>query len=275
MKKIAGKKLWLIIGAVVLVAAIAVAAALVLPSGEEVSPYQLYWNVDGAKFIDPETGLSVREPGEDGLYHIRFALDGQLVELAVSCDKRLINYIDAMGVMGLQLDADGVVVDALDPKTVATEIVKEQFVKKAEDNTIVINSSIAMNGMETVITISGQTGVYDVSPQAQVTGQPGTCAPLDKVIVYADAAGNVTHVFIVERAVEAGVYWRVDRYYNAALGQTSRKPDENGAYTMLFAHNGEQVELKCKNKELVWSRCGNCSWFDMRIILACGPILPM
>ena len=269
------KWLWLVVALAALAAVIGLVLAFVLPKESQTgtpdtpdAEVKLYWNVDGAKFIDLETGLSVREPGEDGLYHIRFALDGQLVELAVSGDKQLINYIDAMGVMGLQLDADGVVVDALDPKTVATEIVKEQFVKKAEDNTIVINSSIAMNGMETVITISGQTRVYDVSPQAQVTGQPGTCAPLDKVTVYADAAGNVTHVFIVERAVEAGVYWRVDRYYNAALGQTSRKPDENGAYTMLFAHNGEQVELKCKNKELVnLIDAGNVMYAEFAFVL--------
>ena len=250
-----GKKwLWAAVTAALLVVVGAV-LALMLP-GEKTdagvqSGAKLYWNIDREAFQDPNTGLSARQPGEDGMYRIRFAVDGEQVELAVAGDKQLVNYIDSMSIIGLCQDADGLVVDALDPTSVATEVVSEYFVKKVDGDAVIMNSSKAMNGMEVTVALSSVTAVYDVSDQAEVVGQLTSCAPLDKVWVYANEAGETTHIFVAERAVETGVYWRVDRYYNATTGQTTRKPDENGAYTMLFAHNGEQVELKCKDKELV------------------------
>ena len=248
------KWLWLLI-AVAAVAAIA-GALLLLPkeTAEPVaiaSTSKLYWNVDRDQFTDPDTGLSVREPEADGTYSIRFAVDGQLQEFTITGDKQLVNYIDFMDVMGLNFDADGTVIGVLEVTSIAQEIAKDFYVRKADENSITINTSKAMNGMESVVTLTAQTGIYDVSAEAEVLGQPATCAGLDEVSIYADADGNVTHVFITERAVKANVYWRVDQYYNADASSTTRKPDENGVYTLRFACNGEQVDLKCKDRNLV------------------------
>lgn len=246
--------LWLAAGAVALLVIVGVVLAIVLPGqGGQQDPAAvssaLYWNVDRQSWVD-ESGLSTRIAGEDGLFHVRFAVGGQQVELPVS-DKQLINYIDTMNVMGLQLDGDGVVIDALEPKEVATEVAKEMFIKSIEGDTIMLNSSLAMNGMDVKVTVSQGTGIYDVDPDAEVVGQISEPGIMDKVSAYANEAGEVTDIFISERAVEAGVYWRVEKMYDSTKLCTTREPDENGAYTINFAHNGEQVELKCKDRDLV------------------------
>lgn len=257
MKQEATKKsklwLWIVIAVAALAVAAGVVLAIVLPGAGQQDAQthgtgDLYWNVDRYQSIEAETGLSTREPGEDGLYHIRFVLDGEIVELAVANDKQLVNYIDMLDVMGLAMDADGVVTDVVDPKTFTTELAKDFLVKKMDGDQLVLNSSPAMNGMESTLTITENTGIYNVCQGTENPGAPDQCKPLDKVIVFGSDS-VATHVFITERAEPAGVYWRVERKFSD--GQTTRKPDENGAYTILFAHEGQQVELKCKDRAVV------------------------
>ena len=89
----------------------------------------LYWNLDRKFYTENSlSGLSTREPGEDGVYRVRYAYNGQVLELPVS-DKQLINYIDTMDCMGIVQDADGVVIDVVDPKTLATETARMFYVR--------------------------------------------------------------------------------------------------------------------------------------------------
>lgn len=260
MKKEASAKSrkWLytviVLAAVLAVAGIVLAVILL---GQQTAPAsetgcaQLYWNIDRLAYTEnSESGLTTREPLEDGLYHIRFALDGKQVELATT-DKRLVNYIDSMDVMGLVLDSQGMIVEALDPETVAVKIAKEYYVVSSENGTVILNSSKAVNGMQLVLDITDQTAIYNVDPRAQVVGGSDECLPMDLVYVFGDAQGAVTHIFIKERSPEADIYLRIDRFYDSARGITTRVPDENGIYTILFAHDGQQVELKCKDAEVV------------------------
>ena len=103
MKQDNGKKskkwLLIVIAIVALLAAAAVALVFIL-GGNSQGPAQseqptdetpasaVYWNLDKAQNIDPETGLSSREKGEDGLYAIRFVTEGKIVELKTA-DKQL------------------------------------------------------------------------------------------------------------------------------------------------------------------------------------------
>ena len=51
------------------------------PAGTMGRP-DLYWNIDRDFYMEnSDMGLSMRKPGEDGLYHLRFAHDGEQVEL--------------------------------------------------------------------------------------------------------------------------------------------------------------------------------------------------
>lgn len=248
---------WLlpVIIAAALLVVVGIVLAIFLPKlgqGGESDAIQskLYWNVDRLANVEEESGMSIREPGADGLYAIRFAVGGEQVEYKAT-DKRLVNAIDLMDVMGLVFDEDGLIVDALDPKAVATEVGREVFTKTFNGSMLIANSSQAMNGMPIQAEITEKTGIWDVSPDAEVVGQKGEPRLLDMVSIYADADGVVTDIFIVKRAKEAGVYYRVGTYYDSNLASTTREPDANGVYTMLFAHEGEQVELKCKDKDLV------------------------
>ena len=103
MKQESAKKspklfLWIAIAAVLV--AVGVLLAVFLPGmlGGEASQggtasSKIYWNVDRVDNIDAETGLSSRLPGEDGLFHILFAVDGEQVELTCA-DRKLVNKLD-------------------------------------------------------------------------------------------------------------------------------------------------------------------------------------
>ena len=83
MKQETGKKskkwLWIVIALVALLAAAGVAVALLMNPGQtggnegeepvvETPTSAVYWNLDRVLYTqDSETGLSTREPGEDGL----------------------------------------------------------------------------------------------------------------------------------------------------------------------------------------------------------------
>lgn len=263
MKQEATKKnkklIWLIAGLAALLVVVGVVLAIFLMPGQQKGPAgpvggraDLYWNVDRLSYQGNEEtgGLSTREPAEDGLYHIRFAYNGELVEYTIA-DKRLVNVIDFLDVVGLVKDADGNVIDAVDPTTLATEVAKSFFVMTNKNGKLTMNSSLAMNGMELPAELGDLTQIYDVTPTAEVPGQFGEVETMDKVLVYANDLGETTHVFITERQPEAEVYWRVGRYYNSTTKQTTRVPDENGIYTITFAKDGQQVDLKCKDKALV------------------------
>lgn len=264
MKQEAKKsKKWLL--PVLIVAAILVAVGVVLAftlgggqqtaveeeqQAQKVITSKLYWNIDRLSFLDEESMFSNREPAEDGLYHIRFAVGGKQEEYLVA-DKKLVNYIDSMDVMGLEFDSDGNIIDALDPELFATEIALGFFVQYQENGKLFINSSLALNGMKNQIDLDGSVGIYDVRPDAPTAGAIIECETLDKVMVYGDLDGNPTDVFVIERQPTADVYWRVTRMYNTTTKSTTRVPDENGVYTILSAFNGEQVEIKTKDKSIV------------------------
>ena len=163
MKKEASKKtpkwLWLVLALVAVVAVAGVVVALVFGGANNSDETaggrpDLYWNLDRATYTqNSESGLSTREPGEDGVYRVRYAYNGEVVEYSVA-DKQLVNFIDTMDCMGLVKDADGVVIDVVDPKTIATETARMFYVRSATDSVITLNSSMAMNGMTMEISLA-------------------------------------------------------------------------------------------------------------------------
>jgi len=267
MKQEAGKKKWLlpvIIGLVVVVIAAAVGAIFLLQGdgkdkdgpAKAGSVNKVYWNVDREAFTDPTSGLSIREPEENGSYKIRFALDGEQIELTCS-DKKLVNRIDMLPYMGLELDSDGNIVDVIAATSFATLAAENFYIQTAEDNTFVANSSGALNGLQKEFTVTDKAGIYDVSGTGEYVGVPAALDIMDKVVVLTDAEEVVTHVFITERPVDAEVFWRIDPYYghrdywDTVKLCTKRVPDKDGVYTILMACNGQQVEVKCKDLEIV------------------------
>ena len=255
-------RLWLIIGLALLLIAGGVAAVLLMQgdgteaeatetaaTGPQGPRADLYWNLDRKLYTENSTnGLSTREPAEDGNYYVRYAYNGEAVELLVA-DKQLVNFIDTMDCMGIVQDSEGTVIDVVDPKTLATETARMFYVRKTEENKIYLNSSMAMNGMNMEVELVDVTEIYDVAPGTETPGAKLTTAqlqPMDTVTVYSNADGLPTHVFLVNHPVESPVYWRADsNMYDSTNKTTKRIPDAEGYYTIPFYVNGEYVELKC------------------------------
>lgn len=266
MKKEASKKskkwLWLVIGLVVLVAAAAAVALFVLgpknygDTGPTGGRPELYWNLDKAMYTqNSESGLSTREPGEDGVYRVRFAYNGQQVELEIA-DKQLVNFIDTMDIMGLVKNSDDVVVDVIDPSEFAMPIAQNAYVQQVMSDRIIANSSIAMNGMQYTIELSDLTEIYNVSETADVAGEiieASEFQPMDSIWVYANELEEITHVYMTDHPDSSPVYWRAYQMWNSSEKSTSRVPDENGVYSIDFCADGEIVTLKCKDKSIVTS----------------------
>lgn len=252
------KKKWVVIVAIIaalLLIAGGVVAAIFLLNGQQDQPGEqtvqsdLYWNLDKVTFTEnSETGLSTRERAEDGLYHFRFATKGKLVELTTA-DAQIVNFIDTMEVMGLVFDADGLIVDAVTVEMIATEVAKDYFVKSVDGAALQLNSSPAMNGMDVDLVIPEDAYIMDGRADSETAGQPIELDVMDTVWVYADMDGKVTDVFLSSRPADSEFYVRVNKMY--ANGATTRVPDENGVYTIPFAVNGQIVDLKCKDVELV------------------------
>ena len=137
------------------------------------------------------------------------------------------------------------------PAAVATEVVKDVYVRSFDGANLVVNSSMAMNGMDQTIQISENTSIYNVD--AQSTKNVGEVVTeldqLDKVSIYANAENVVTHVFMTRKAVQSDIYYRVTKMM--ANNVTTRVPDENGVYTIQMAHKGQLVDLKCRDVNVV------------------------
>ena len=169
-------------------------------TSNEVPTYQLYWNVDKAEYAGKsEAGMSSREPDEDGLFSVRFVLDGEMLTLRVA-NRRLINTIDVNDVMGLEFDDKGVVVGVLSLDDMPLEKVGWQFyVQSSASKIIKLNSSESMNGMEVMLEGVDANRVWDMSGKSGDIGCVTKAMELDKVMAVQNLAGEVTHVFIYER----------------------------------------------------------------------------
>lgn len=266
MKQEATKKpkkllwLWIVLAALVVIAGVAVALIFGLGNQEPAGPVggrpDLYWNLDKAVYTEGSaSGLSTREPGEDGIYRVRFAYNGQQLELPIA-DKQLVNVIDTLDVMGIVQDADGTVIDVIAPEDFVTPVALNAYVQQVTGDKIIANSSIAMNGMQYQIELCDLTEIYDVSDTAEVAGQiieASAFQPMDSIWVYANDLEEITHIYMTDHPETSPVYWRAYQMWNSSEKSTSRVPDENGVYSIDFCSDGGIVTLKCKDKSIVTS----------------------
>lgn len=221
-----------------------------LPAEEllDESAYRIGWNIDRETYIgQSESGLSSRKKDEAGFYHIWFAVDGAQVEYRTD-DGKLLNRIDQMALMGLQVDADGVITDARPVEEVSGGYAADRFyINMISDNTVLCNSSLTMEGMAVTLQLSENTKIYDVSDVAANVGAPAELAEKDRIIAVQDRAGAVTQVFILSHNGETTIYWNVTRMWDYELERSTREPDLAGEYSFELAVDGELVTLKAKS----------------------------
>ncbi|MBO4411530.1 MAG: hypothetical protein J5794_05025, partial [Lachnospiraceae bacterium] len=112
------------------------------------SGLEIYWNVDRNQYGKTETGISTRQVDQnDGFYHILFACNGRQIERRVE-NRKLVNRIDSMDVMGLIFDERNVVIDVVDiEEFTGGYLYHEVFVMEIdEDGVVHMNSDAAGNG---------------------------------------------------------------------------------------------------------------------------------
>ena len=257
-KETSGKKsllwLWITIG---VVAALVVAGVLCVALGvfdssakKEKFTSKLYWNIDRKAMIGEDL-MSNREPAEDGLYYVRFAVGGEVVELPVA-DGKLVNKIDTKDAMCLKFDSDGVIIDVVDAEELYVKIADKVTVQQVNGNTINANSSAALNGQRLNIKMNEDTFIYNVSDLAEKPGYPGAMEPMDQITIYGTDEDTPTDVFIVERHWYSDVYWRVStQRYDSANKRSTRERAEDGYWYMDWTVNGEIVTLRTDRQDVV------------------------
>ena len=141
-----------------------------------VENYELYYNLDlevyGGK---SEAGMSSRVPAEDGYFHINFFLDGETVVLKAA-ERRIVNTIDVLDVMGLEFDEDGIISEVIPPEDMPLEMIGWRFfVQSAARTMLKLNSSESFNGLEILLedgsTVSASGSNAFPENYAQVHGE--------------------------------------------------------------------------------------------------------
>ena len=223
---------------IVLVAAI-VAAVLLL--GGKKAP-QLAWNPD----LDAmQSGTATRVPDAEGYFSVRLWVDGQEMTYRTK-DAALLNTLDGYRVVQIEADRNGILKNAVAPES--KKLSYRDLVQQVNGETLLLNSSIAFNGAEKELKLAENCKISDVSGEQVSATRPEI---MDEVLIYGNESGEATHIFIMCRQLPAKLYWRIERKYDSRSSGTTRKPDEYGVYTILFATEGVQTELKCRDKALV------------------------
>jgi len=214
----------------------------------------LYWNLDREFYTkDSQTGLSTREADANGQFKIRFAYNGEIVELVI-IDKKLVNIIDTQDVMGLTFDENGVVIGQINVRELATETGKKVYVKKATEEAVYANSSMAMNGMELTLKMGQYAEIYDLRPESETLGKkmaPTDLQVMDCITVYSNADGDVTHIFLHSNSERSKIYWRANLWVSSTVNRGGLDPDENGVWTLPYYCDGELVQVRTKDVDIV------------------------
>ena len=225
---------------------------------EEVEPEpekimsDLYWNVDRKLMIDPETGLSIREAAADGMYYMRLAVNGEQKEIPVA-DKKLVNRMDILDVFGLQFDAEGNVVDLIAPEDMYTKIGEKVFVQSIEGNTMIVNTSQALNGMQIPVTLTGNEGVFNVSTLERPTfdGEATELELMDQILIYGSDETTAHTIYVTDRFWESDVYWRTVRKYDSTNKCTAREQEADGYWYFDMASRGQIKTYRTNRQDVI------------------------
>ena len=208
---------------------------------------ELYYNLDYATY---NLEKNDRPKGDDGLYHFRFGLGDQVVDLTCK-DEKMVRHIDSMRVLIPVQDESGNITAVETPETYYSMLCDQNFILSASDAQLKLNSSLAMSGIQNEVRLTANTLCFDISTGTPVQLTATELKPLDRVTVYGDPQDNALYIFVDEHPPESPLYWRTSRKYNSKAGTTTREPDENGIYSVDFYCNGELVTLTSKDPSIV------------------------
>lgn len=221
---------------------------------QRISDAKLYWRVD--RSYSTKTKETSREPDENGVYTIPFAIDGQQCQLTCR-DKDLVTQIDIPdtnhGAMGLSVDADGCITAVMDVYrairgTLACELY--DITEVSDTGFAAVNKQTGDNlGKSYQGTFSPGCQIINVSDTAQFDGElTDQLLPGDRVTVYTDSMGVAQYIFVHVRKVDSPVYFNLERMYTSP--DTTREPDADGWYVFKLLCDGELLTLKTQDRSV-------------------------
>ena len=168
------------------------------PVVEEVTS-KLYWNADRDQYIPELGGNTIRKPEEDGLWTVRFLVEGELVEYRVA-DKETMISVDEKAVLGLEINDEGIITKAIDIRDMGIrEVAKSFYVQPMRDNVVVANSSVTGNAVDVSLRLSSESNIWNVTGKVEPLGVKDKLQLMDCIRAFNNESGTITDVFIVER----------------------------------------------------------------------------
>jgi len=212
------------------------------PDLVEIAPLTLYWNVNrldyAPRFMQT---TSSRKPEADGYYHVLFAGSGKQETLLVQ-NKMLIEVIDFNDIVGLVVDANGVVTDVKAvQECTGGWAANRSIVIGVDGNTISCNTA-AKGGVDFTLTLNEKTKVFDVSTTDETCGAETTLTVGDQIIALYDTNGGISYVFVLRRA-QSGDLGHVD--HCVCGGAAEGIHGECAAHTEWIAWGDDPSEWDC------------------------------
>lgn len=211
---------------------------------------KIYWNVDWENYPLTDEDLPTR-PSTGGIYRARFAVDGTQTDLFFD-NPYLMAEADSFCFSGMVVDENNYVQDVIPVEYCAGGVgVLNYTVESFDGQVLVCNAVSSFRGQHIKLKVNENTKVYNVGGEGLLVGMPGTIEVGQGVDAVLGTDGYLTHVFVQPPFQQKPVYWNVERKYDSAAKISTRDSDALGVYTILFAVDGQHVELKTKDQKVV------------------------
>lgn len=216
---------------------------------------QLYWNVD--RKWNKTTLTTNRVPDQNGWYYFKMAVNGKHITVKTD-DLAIANAIEKPVCVGLKLNGD--VVEQVKNATAVHPggvFASWLYIKEiGSDGTIVAERTTNGETKTDTAKLAPNCQIYNTSATAVMEGETISTSGLkvgDTIHGYKDFNGDISVLYLVSSTLDGPLYWNVDKntYWNASKKESTRTPDENGYYNILFAVNGSQVTLRTRSKSMV------------------------
>ncbi len=223
----------------------------------------LYWNTE--RKYDSTAKVTTRVPAADGYYYFDLASNGEPVTVRTK-DRDMATKIDGYATRCFALTLDGM------------DIVAFHIAEAVHGNTSVFGSWAVVDKIEgdkvyvKKFTSSSNEITYSegvMSKDVEIIngsnnyvshcGEYSTLAVGDRIHGLRDIHGNIRVIFIVEKPYYSDPYWNMVRMYSSTTGQTTRVPDADGYYHFNMACNGQQIQLKTRDKSVATKIDANAS----------------
>lgn len=212
--------------------------------------YGFCWNFDYVS----GTKETSRKPDSQGVYRIKLSCDGK-VFTGWTTDLNLVNMLDTSRFRGVKLGQDNEILDVIASNYVygGSYFCSWYFVDKIEGDQITVSFTKSI-GAETKVltgTLSKDVQVYNTSKFfTNYAGEPSSLQVGDQIYAQNDMYGQIRAVYVVNRYLNTGVYYNLERKWDSANSCTARVPDSDGVYSFKMTYNGQQVTVKTRSRQV-------------------------